>query len=296
MNSAEKLSFAVFSARWWRPALLLLITAVASLTLNAKIYGIRGKYVAETVSEFGQLPGPALEAVTLEFKGLMADYLLFKTMTYMGLKISEKKTPAPEEWQLIYQMLERITDLDPNFWDPYLFAEMMLAWQARMFDEVAVLLEKAARHRAGGYRPHYYLGFNQLYFMRDTVKAAPHLRAASQFPLAPRYIKGLASRVSLYAGQTGLGIVFLEELIRDTSDPKTVKYLEKRLITLKTIYYLEQKVKEYKALNGTRPASLEDLVATGMVPEIPPDPYGGEFVLLENGRVYTTSQMVNVDK
>jgi hypothetical protein len=190
-------------------------------------------------------------------------------------------------------MLQRVTDLDPRFWDPYLFAEMMLAWQAGMFDEVDTLLEKAAKNRPDDYRPQYYMGFNHLYFMKDPKKAAPHLRVASLYPNAPRYIKGLGSRVSLYAGQTAVGIFFLENLIKDTHDPKLVKYLEKRLTALKMLYYLEEKVKQYKARYGHQPKSLEDLVTSGIVPELPKDPYGGDFILFDNGRVYTTSKLVD---
>jgi hypothetical protein len=162
-----------------------------------------------------------------------------------------------------------------------------------MFDEVDILLEKAAQNRPNDYRPHYYIGFNHLYFRNNSDIAAPHLRKASTYPNAPGFIKGLASRVSLYAGQTGTAIFFLSNIIEDTSDPKMLKHFERRLITLKMLFYLEEKAKEYTTLYGRPLKSLDDLIATGMVPELPVDPYGGKFILLKNGRIYTTSNMVN---
>ncbi|RJQ70872.1 MAG: hypothetical protein C4519_19900 [Desulfobacteraceae bacterium] len=278
---------------WCRPALLLLLSLSMLLLLNARAFDIRAKYAAETVSEFGQLPSAALQTLSLEFRGAVSDYLFFKTLTYMGLKLSQRKNPSPDDWRLIHEMLQRVTDLDQRFWDPYLFAEMMLAWQAGMFDEVGALMQKAARYRPEDYRPLFYAGFNQLYFKNDAKAAAPFLREASLRPGAPGYVKGLASRVSLYAGQTGVGIFFLENLIKNTQDPKMAKYLEKRLIALKMIFYLEEKAKEYEARYGHALNSLDDLITSGIVQELPIDPYGGKFVLLNNGRVYTTSKMVD---
>lgn len=271
---------------------LLLGIAIYGLSLQ-KAYDIRGKYVTETVSDFGQLPSAGVQAASLEFKGVVSDYLFFKTMTFLGMKIGEKQNPSSSEWALIHEMLQRVTDLDPKFWDPYVFAEMMLVWQAGMFDEANVLLEKAAVNRPEDYRPYYYIGFNHLYFKKDSISAAPYLRKAAEHPNAPEYLKGLASRVSLYAGETRLGIFFIENIIKDTEDPWLSKYLEKRLSAMKAIFFLEQKVEEYKDKTRKLPKAPIDLVSEGLISEVPEDPYGGEFIILENGRVYTTSEMID---
>lgn len=263
---------------------------------TGRVYDLRNKYATETISEFGQLPSSGIQAASLEFKGLVSDYLCFKTIAYLGLKIGQQQNPSPEEWRIVHQMLERITDLDPLFWDPFVLAEMMLAWQAGMFDEANQLLLKAAQNRPDDYRPYFYIGFNHFYFKKDAAKAAPYFRSAAQTPNAPAYLKGLAARVSLYGNQTAFGIAFLENMIKDTRDPNMAKYMEKRLIALKMLDYLTQWVREYKKRNGAFPKQLEDLVTSGMIPSIPTDPYGGEFTLLKNGRVYTTSELINSDK
>lgn len=276
----------------WKPILVLIVGIAVFFALTGKIYQIRGKYIEETVSEFGQLPSAVVQAASLEFNGIVSDYLLFKTMTYMGLRLIEKKNPTMDEWQVIHQMLERITDLDPGFFDPYLFAEMMLVWHAGMIDETNALLEKGGQHRPYDYRPYYFIGFNYLYFEKDAEKAAPYLRLAAERPNAPNYIRGLASRVSVYAGELSIGIFFLEGLIQNTQDPATLAYFEKRLAAMKSMLYLEEKTREYQEAFGVLPESLDELVSSGIISKIPADPYGGEFVLLDNGRVYTTSELV----
>ena len=40
------------------------------------------------------------------------------------------------------------------------------------------------------------------------------------------------------------------------------------------------------------PKKLDELLETKFLKKIPPDPYGGEYVLIENGRVFSTSKFV----
>jgi len=189
-------------------------------------------------------------------------------------------------------MLRGVTDLDPRFWDPYLFAEVIFPWQAHMRPEADKLLLKAAKYRPDDYQPLYFLGFNAFYFEHNAVKAAPYLRRAAALPGAPGFLKGLAARFSLYGNQTKLGIVFLANLLRSTHNPKTYAYLKKRLLTLQKINLLENKVKEFSKITGRRPENIKELLKKGLINNIPQEPYGGKFIVMPNGRVYTTSNMI----
>lgn len=280
--------------RCWWPIAFLLISSTIFFILTSPVYKIRDKYASDSISGIGRLPSTIVQILTLEFKGVAADILLLKTMVFMGMKIGEHANPTDEEWQIIVEMLEIITDLDKKFWDPYVFAEMMLPWQAGKFDETNRLLLKAAGNIIDDYRPYYFLGFNHFYFENKSEQAAEYLRKAALIPGAPDYLKGLASRYSLYGNQTTLGIGFLADLIENTSDEQVKQYLGKRLDALKVICFLENKVKEFSEKYHSFPAKIENLVQAGIIEEVPEDPYGGSFVILENGRVYTTSNLVKI--
>ncbi|MFP3982354.1 MAG: tetratricopeptide repeat protein [Desulfurivibrionaceae bacterium] len=270
-----------------------LVMAVLLIVFTVpRVYEVRSGYVTETMSQFGRMPSGVVQAVSLEFKGLVADFLFLKTIFFVGEKIGEKKKASPEEWQLIHDMIDRITDLDPTFWDPYLFGEMMLPWDAGMIEEANELLLKAVRNRPDDYRPLYFLGFNHFFFQKDYNEAGRYLRRASRKPGAPYYLTGLAARFSHYGKDTRAGISFLKKVLRQSDSPKIKAYLTQRIETLKIIADLEDKVAEYKEEFDQPPEKLEDLVEAGIIPEIPADPYGGNFTLLSNGRVYTTSKMV----
>jgi hypothetical protein len=69
-------------------------------------------------------------------------------------------------------------------------------------------------------------------------------------------------------------------------------YLEKRLTALEIIDSLEKTVIAFRESFQQMPTSLDDLVRSGLLENIPADPYGGTFFLMDNGRIYTTSKLV----
>ncbi|MEW6428521.1 MAG: hypothetical protein AB1568_10850 [Thermodesulfobacteriota bacterium] len=276
-----------------RLSLIFLLAALTSGFCIPRLYELRGRHQFEVISQFGQLPSALVQTMSGEFKGVMADYLLLKTITYMGYKLIANEKLDTGEWQLVHLMLHRVTDLDPRFWDPYLLGEMTLPWDAGMIEEANELLLKAAANRPEDFRPPYFLGFNAFYFQKDAKKAAPYLRQAAELPGAPGFLKALASRFSLYSRETTAGIAFLEGMLRSPLDDALRRHLEKRLSALKTIDLLERKVEEYRRKFGSLPESVDILRQKGLIDAVPSDPYGGQFVVLPNGRVYTTSDLVS---
>jgi len=272
-------------------ALFVLATAVYTMTIPG-LGQMRQERGAEQISYFIEVPPQLAKIGSLEFKGIVADYLMLQAMTFMGERIGEKRDLSPEEWQHLHRLLTKITIIDPAFWDPYVLAETMLAWQAGMVAEANQLLLQAAEHRPWDYRPYYFLGFNHFYFQKNADKAASYLRKAAKIPGAPYYLQGLAARFSLYGNETETAVLFLADMLRETTDPAIRLYLAKRLDALRIIHDLEQTTLAFKAQKGRPPKHLGELVEAGLLTGIPKDPYGGEFFLLENGQVYTTSKLV----
>jgi hypothetical protein len=250
----------------------------------------------EGFSDLSHLPSRALKALSFGFDGVMADFLMLKVMTVTGEKLINRETFSPEDYRLMTRSFDTVTDIDSRFWDPYLLAETMLTWQGGMIEEANRLLLKAAENRPLDYRPYYFLGFNHFYFLKQDEKACEYMSEAAKRPGAPFYLKGLAARFSLYGGHTETGIIFLQGMLRETTDPRIREYLQERIESLKKIHFLEKEVLAYRDQFGTFPSSIEKLVEKGLIPGIPEDPYGGKFILLENGRVYTTSKLVENKK
>jgi len=126
------------------------------------------------------LPSKLIGLTSLEFKGLVSDFLLFKFMTFIGGKVAQKDAIDEEQWGSLVTILDTITDLDPYFWDAYLFAEVFLAWDARRFEDANRLLLKGTKYIPENYRVFYYLGFNYFYFLKDNENGRKYLMEAAR--------------------------------------------------------------------------------------------------------------------
>ena len=249
----------------------------------------REPLVIETMGYY--MPSNISGVASLDFKGIVADFLFLKFSTYLGSQIATKKKMDISEAQKIFQAVDVITDLDPWFWDAYLIGDMTLAWDFKRIDLANKLLHKATTYRTWDFKPFYYLGFNYFYFLKDNNNGAKYLMEASKLPGSPGYLSNLATRLSIYQNQVEPAILFLNELLQITQNPALKKQLETRLKTLVMLSYLEKKVKKFKKIYGVFPVKIGDLLSRGLIDTIPEDPYGGEFYILENGRVFTTSKM-----
>jgi len=247
---------------------------------------LKASYMAYT------LPSKITGVLALEFKGIVSDFLFLKTTTFFGDKFIKQESVGEKQADYAYESIKIVTDLDPWFWDAYLFADMLLTWDFGQIDKANELLLKAKKNRTWDFKPAYYLGFNHFYFLKDNKKGSRFLMEASKIPGAPSYLTSLAARLSMYENQYQPAIVFLNEILKTTQNKGLKNEYEKRLKTLIIMDKLEKNVHAYHAAFNVFPETLQDLVDKGIIESIPDDPYGGQFVLLKNKRVYTTSKMI----
>ena len=249
-------------------------------------------------SSFSRLiyyPGTVVKAAALDFSGVIADYLMLNVLAWHGERILKRAEVKPAEWQKTYQALNVITELDPRFFDPYILAETSLPWDAGMVEETNQLLLKGAKALPDNHRPYFFLWFNHYWFLKDPKTAASYLEKAAVIPGAPNFYKTLAARMHYQGGEVTSGIFFLQEMLKESTDPAIRERLKKRLNALRSIVVLERSVAEYMKKFRKRPVNLVELVNTGLLKAVPKDPYGGEFYIMENGRVYTTSKLVDIE-
>ncbi len=269
----------------------MILTGIVSSYCVTGLYQRHTSRQTLSISSIALLPEPIAKLLVMEFPGLTSDYLMLNTLTFLGEKLIGENGTSPEEWQMIYQALVQITNLDPRATDPYVLAETTLPWEADMVQGANEILEKAAIARPSDSRPYFFLWYNYYYILQDPKKAAHYLEKAAAVPSAPKYYATLAARMRLYSGQIMTGIVFLKEILKETTDPKLRAILERRLETLEKIAYLEEKLQEYKKRYNRQPKILADLIAKGLISEIPSDPYGGVFYINPEGRVFTSSEL-----
>lgn len=247
--------------------------------------GVRVDYV---------LPAEFSRAAALDFQGLAADFQLLQAIFFIGEKIERQVQITDAEWDYFIRIIKAVIKLDPYFYDTYHLATGILTWGVGRFQDAIDILETAHQFNPDDFRFPYHIGFIHFYFLNDAKKGAQYLEIASRSPDAPPLMASLASRLAYYKGNYQFSIDLLTRMLATERSPEIKKYYQKRLDALKGALLLEKAVHEYKSIYFRLPDSLQELLDKDFITALPQDPYGGEYTLLESGRVYSTSRFVDV--
>lgn len=238
------------------------------------------------------LPAKFSNILAVDYQGVLSDYQFLKIITFYGGRIQHEQSLSEEDWRYVVRGLETVTTLDPYFMDAYLLAESLLAWEENRVEDANGFLKKGMSY-IKNWRLPFYVGCNYFFFLQDYVNAAEYLKIASSLPDSPNFLATFAARLDYYAGKSDTAILFLSGLLAETTDPVLRQRLEKRMLALRRASGLEQALQQFKSEYGRMPKGWEELVNKGAIDELPQDPYGGNWVLLENGRVYSTSKFAD---
>jgi hypothetical protein len=200
---------------------------------------------------------------------------------------------SAEDWDFFAYSLDVVTDLDPYFLDPYVLGEGLLTWDAQRFDTANALLRKGMEYRYWDWQLPYYVGFNHFYFLKDYATGSKYLMQAAEIPGSPAFLKTLAARLAYYGGKSQTALIFLQQMLAQSSSETLKQRMQKRLLALERAVQIEESLQQYRSDLGSGPPELNELVEMGYLQELPPDPYGGEWRILRNGRVYSTSKFVD---
>jgi len=250
-----------------------------------------------TLQKLGYTPsGRLYKAAVGEYSWFLGDYLSFKSIIYYGGKIDAVLSGrfAELEYYNLYKTVEASVLLNPYNEDIYYFAQASFTWDIGRVTEVNRILEYVSKYRTWDYQLLFFLGFNHAYFLKNYKKAAIYYKKAAE--LSKSYLfANLAARYLYEGGETDLAIGYLKAMIQTTRKEDIRRQYEIRLKALEAIKKIELAVNKYKSLYGTNP-TIDSLIVSGLLNEIPQDPYGGKFYIDENGKVRTTSKLAFLNR
>lgn len=229
----------------------------------------------------------ALGLMSLTYDSLVADYYWLRTINEFG-DIRKHRAKYPN----LIALTQRVLYLDPYFKTGYMFAGTALTVNTLDPHYSVELLEKGMRFRPDAWEVPFYLGFNYYYFLGDFERAASAMAQAALVPGAPEVARGLATRLAAEAGRPEVGIHMIDSILETIDDETTRKeYIQRRniLLTELRLSWLRQAVEHYRAQQHVCPTSLNDLVESGLMREIPEEPLGGRWQI-RNCQVITTSK------
>ncbi|MHA2610183.1 MAG: hypothetical protein V2G48_07075 [bacterium JZ-2024 1] len=242
------------------------------LLFSALLMMVMQKFLLERFSlEFEWRTGPALPAgfyrfVTLGNAGFASDLLVIQLTQYFV-------RPAyirDEVWE--QKMLEVATDLDANNWAAWAYAVTLMGFRENEIRaSIPVLLKGIALHPTDWRFPFWVS--QKCYEIRDRDCALEYAKKASEYPDVPGEIRGFPVLLYLRMGHPALALAYLDVLIQTEKDERQKQTWMKRKHWLVGKMLLEKGVEIYRKQFGRIP-TLEDLVRSGILKEIPEEPFG----------------------
>lgn len=221
--------------------------------------------------------GEYLKPALLGYHHLGADLLWLRLLQVVG-----QKRISAGEYEWMYHALDVITTLDPQYAYAYYAGGSVLVDQANRPDLSNRLLEKGTDANPQVWYIPFLLGYNYYFLLADPAKGAEYIMKAASLPDRPAYLPGLATRMAAEAGSPDMALAFLEARLLETQDPQTRESLANRMkevIIERDIRILGDAVEAYRTQHRAVPATLTDLVAAGVLPMLPQEPFGGDYRL-----------------
>ena len=266
---------------------LIAALAFSIYIVQHQIAGYKG--IEKKIEEFVTLPkGEYLKPAVFGYDQLVADIIWLRAIQVIGDKVV---TPKGYDW--VYHALDVVTTLDPKFAYAYQLGGVTLSVLGKRPDLSNMLLEKGVRENPEVWQIPFYIGFNNFFYLNDYETAAEYIDKASKLPGHPAYLPKLAARLYVQAGNPDVALEFLSRMYKDTDDEKVKLALEQRIkevIVEKDATFLEEAINRYKEAHKLYPENLEDLIRSGIIKEMPHEPFGGFYYLHQgDGKVYSST-------
>jgi tetratricopeptide (TPR) repeat protein len=277
------------------PILNQFLLGIAGLFLLASVGWLQGELdqrqdrTVGQIESLAQLPkGEYLKPALLGYHHLGADVLWLKLVQVIG-----KKRNSVDEYEWMYHALDVITMLDPQYAYAYYAGGVILGDLANRPDLSIRLLERGVNANPDVWNIPFLLGYNYYFLLDDPAKGAEYIMQAANRPGGPSYLPGLATRMAAEAGNPDTALTFLEVRLRETQDPEMREVLVNRTreVTIeRDLHILESGIEAYRTQHRAFPATLTDLVAAEILPNLPQEPFGGDYRLdSKTGRVSSST-------
>ena len=263
--------------------------AVLLLALGVAVGHLAHRQVDETrvislEQELQVIPsGSTLRIAASGLHVQVADLMWMRTVLEFGARIT-----GDEGWnEWLARSLVAVTELDPHWRTPFFYGGTMVRVAGSVDGSTDIFERGAVAFPQDPYFP-FSVGMNY-YFEGDKDKAADWVERASKLPGAPGWYAGAATAFHTQERSSEQVLHYLDEELAHTTDPKLREALEAlRVQTLHDVYSegMNGLGAQFEQSHQRRP-SPEDLLSSGMMSELPPDPLGGTWVVDVDGLIYS---------
>jgi len=179
-----------------------------------------------------------------------------------------------------------ISWFNPAHEDNYYIAAAILPWNGEL--EAAQTILKAANDaRPFDWQPAFYYAFDAIHFLKNPADGARWLQIAATHTRVEIEKIQLQQVAALWAGKGDdleSAIRMHRAMARETKHRSFANFLEKRAQRLENLLALQRAVDGFVERTGQKLTDIQQLVDSGTVSAIPPDPFGMLYIINESGK------------
>lgn len=184
--------------------------------------------------------------------------------------------------------LKFLLGVDPKMSYPYAFSVLTLpvipsAQYADALKESFAIGREGIASADPDWRIPYYMAINYYLEKKDFKDAAYYFNLAAETPGVPGYAARFALNFGIQQNERDRVRALWETVYESSNDPATKARAAAYVARMNDFDYLEAAAKAYKQKFGSYPTSTQALVAKGIIPAVPQDPFGFTFVINSDG-------------
>ena len=212
------------------------------------------------------------KAVSFGSTEFLADYYWLTMIQYYG-----GGTPYGK-YRKLAELFNVITDLSPKFLQAYQTGLIILPGE-KFPDEAIQLGEKGKKNLPDSWEMPYYTGLVYHIYKKDYVSAAKEFQIAATKKDAPPITQYFAGIYYKEADQRQLAYQIFKTVHDTTTSDFVRDRSAKQILHLEIAFFLEDATAKYHERYGRFPSNPQDLVAKGIIKEVPASPLNVGFTI-----------------
>lgn len=203
-----------------------------------------------------------------------------ETFRALVLTINEKDQTT---LRVLSEVQMGASTLNPAHEDNYYIAQAVLPWND-LVGPAQYIESRAMASRPWDFLPGFFHAFNRYYFEHDPHGGAEILLRASERLEKREGVIEMAALWQEKGEDPQLAINLIRGMQESTRSQKLKASLQVRIDRLQGLIVLREAAARFAARHARPPAGLDELVATGELPQLPQDPLGIGYGLDETGQ------------
>lgn len=177
------------------------------------------------------------------------------------------------QYRKLAELFNTVTDLSPKFTHAYQTGLLVLPGEG-FVDEAIALGKKGMERDPERWEMPYYTGIVYHIYKKDYVTAGKLFEQAAALPEAPQNAKYLAAIYYNRGDQRQTAYALFKTIYEATTDNFIKERSAKYILHLENIFLLEEKVAAFQQRFKRLPRSLNELVQTRLIEQLPTSPLG----------------------